>query len=99
MAPLAVVEHLNPLEDQITRVSAVPLCLMEIQFHLEGGEKALHRGVVPAFSLSTHTLERLEALQGLSILTAGVLNSRLEQNGTRMGPARWSEWWRIPCPG
>ena len=73
MAPLAIVEHLNPLKDQIARVGAVSLCLMELQFHLEGGEKALHRGVIPAFSLSTHTLERLEALQGLSILTAGVL--------------------------
>ena len=92
MAPLAVVEHLNPLEDQITRVSAVPLCLMEVQFHLEGGEKALHRGVVPAFSLSTHTLERLEALQGLSILTAGVLGgfkwSSQQQHERRVVPAR-----------
>ena len=74
MAPLTVVEDLNPLEDQIARVRAVPLCLMEIQFHLEGGKEALHRGVVPAFSLSTQALERLEALQSLSILAAGVLN-------------------------
>ena len=74
MASLAVVEDLDPLEDQITRVRAVPLRLVEIEFHLEGGKEALHRGVVPAFPLSTHALERLQALQGLSILTTGVLN-------------------------
>ena len=91
MASLAVVEDLNPLKDQITRVSAVSLCFVEIQLHLESGEEAFHRGIVPAFPLPAHALERLQALQGLSILVAGVLNARLGQNGTRMGPTRWSE--------
>ena len=59
MAPLTVVEHLNPLEDQIARVSVVPLCLVELQFHLESGKEALHCGIVPAFSFPAHTLERL----------------------------------------
>ena len=58
MAPLAVVEDLDPLEDQIACVSAVPLCLVEIEFYLEGGKEALHCGIVPAFSFSTQALER-----------------------------------------
>ena len=41
MAPLAIVEHLNPLKDQIARVGAVSLCLMELQFHLDKSFQAL----------------------------------------------------------
>ena len=69
MALLTVVEDQGSFEDQVARISAVPLSLMQDQFHLEGGEKALHCGVVPAFPLVAHVLERLQALQDLSILT------------------------------
>ena len=56
MASLAVIKNLDLLEDQIARVSAVSLCLMETQFQLEGGKEALHRGVIPALSLPAHAL-------------------------------------------
>ncbi len=88
MATLTIVKDLDPFEDQVSCVSAGSLRLVKIKFQLEGGKKALHRRVVPAFPLSAHTLERLEALQSLSVFDAGVLDSRLGQSGTRMGPAR-----------
>nr|WP_318636153.1 hypothetical protein [Deinococcus detaillensis] len=73
MATLTVVEHFNPFKYQAPRVSAVSLRFLEIQFQLEGRKEALYCGVIPALPLPAHTLQRLQALQSLSILATGVL--------------------------
>ena len=71
----AVIEHFDPLKNHGARLSTSSPRFVQLEFRLEGGKKALSHSIVPTFSLTTHALDRLQALEGLSILKAGILHS------------------------
>ena len=70
MTALAVVVTVDPegqLPDQLLRAFQGLCIVIEVQFVFEGGEKALHRRVIPATALGRHAAADLVALQQLPV--------------------------------
>ena len=76
MAAFAVVVTIDP-EGQITLQlfgsDAVLRVMVEVQFVLEGGEQALHHGVIPTAALGGHAAGDAMGLQKLAVSGGPVL--------------------------
>ena len=75
--PLAVVEDLDILKDDLTGSLPGGEALAVNKFHFQGAPEAFHGGIVITVAAATHRSDQAGLTEGLTIIATGVLDTAI----------------------